>query len=249
MSTRRTTDLIGTGVTGADGTFSVVLTPAQTNGQSLEVTANTALGGASLPTEITAGDTSAPAPLSDLAVNANGTLVTGRGEVGASVTITGAGGVVLGNATVGANGTFSAQLNTPQVNGQVLNATQTDAANNTSSGLNVTAPDITLPAAPTALVLSGAGLVLGGLGEAGATVTVRGAGGAVLGTATVAGNGSFSVTLSSAQLNGQQLSVTQSDAAGNVSPVTNLSVADTTSAGAAEQCQPERHRPGGQRHG
>ncbi|MEB2652529.1 Ig-like domain-containing protein [Pseudomonas siliginis] len=220
--------LIGTGVTGGDGTFSVVLTPAQTNGESLEVTANTALGGASLPTEITAGDTSAPAPLSDLAVNASGTLVTGRGEVGASVTITGAGGVVLGNATVGANGTFSAQLNTQQVNGQVLNATQTDAANNTSSGLNVTAPDITPPAAPTALVLSGAGLVLGGLGEAGATVTVRGVGGAVLGTATVAGNGSFSVTLSSAQLNGQQLSVTQSDAAGNVSPVTNLSVADTT---------------------
>ncbi|WKV85869.1 Ig-like domain-containing protein [Pseudomonas sp. B24_DOA] len=135
--------LIGTGVTGPDGTFSVVLTPAQTNGQSLEVTANTALGGASLPTEITAGDTSAPAPLSDLAVNASGTLVTGRGEVGASVTITGAGGVVLGNATVGANGTFSAQLNAPQVNGQVLNATQTDASNNTSSGLNVTAPDIT----------------------------------------------------------------------------------------------------------
>ncbi|PWB37101.1 hypothetical protein DCO47_05690 [Pseudomonas sp. NDM] len=220
--------LIGTGVTGADGTFSVVLTPAQTNGQSLEVTANTALGGASLPTEITAGDTSAPAPLSDLAVNASGTLVTGRGEVGATVTITGAGGVVLGNATVGANGTFSAQLNAPQVNGQVLNATQTDASSNTSPGLNVTAPDITPPAAPTALVLSGAGLVLGGLGEAGATVTVRGVGGAVLGTATVAGNGTFSVTLSSAQLNGQQLSVTQSDAAGNVSPATNLSVADTT---------------------
>ncbi|QXI18036.1 BapA/Bap/LapF family large adhesin [Pseudomonas hamedanensis] len=220
--------LIGTGITGPDGTFSVVLTPAQTNGESLEVTANTPLGGASLPSEITAADTSAPAPLSDLAVNASGTLVTGRGEVGASVIITGAGGVVLGNAVVGANGTFSAQLNAPQVNGQVLDAVQTDAANNTSSGLAVTAPDITAPAAPTALVLSGAGLVLGGLGEAGATVTVRGAGGALLGTATVAGNGTFSVTLSSAQLNGQQLSVTQSDAAGNVSPPTNLSVADTT---------------------
>ncbi|HWH87643.1 MAG TPA: Ig-like domain-containing protein [Pseudomonas sp.] len=220
--------LIGTAVTGADGTFSVVLTPAQTNGQTLEVTANTALGGASLPSEIIAGDTSAPAPLSDLLVNANGTVVTGRGEVGASVTITGAGGAILGNAVVGANGTFSAQLNTPQVNGQLLNAVQTDAANNTSPGLNVTAPDITAPAAPTALVLSGAGLVLGGLGEAGATVTVRGAGGAVLGTATVAGNGSFSVTLSSAQLNGQQLSVTQSDAAGNISPPANLTVADTT---------------------
>ncbi|SDT16075.1 VCBS repeat-containing protein [Pseudomonas sp. Z003-0.4C(8344-21)] len=220
--------LIGTGVTGPDGTFNIVLTPAQTNGESLEVTANTPLGGASLPTEITADDTSAPAPLSDLAVNASGTLVTGRGEVGATVRITGAGGVLLGETVVAANGTFSAQLNAPQVNGQLLNATQTDVALNTSPGLNVTAPDITPPAAPSALLLSGGGLVLGGLGEAGALVTVRGAGGAVLGTATVAGNGTFSVTLSSAQLNGQQLSVSQSDAAGNVSPSTSLSVADTT---------------------
>ncbi|QRK86623.1 BapA prefix-like domain-containing protein [Pseudomonas granadensis] len=220
--------LIGTGITGPDGNFSVVLTPAQTNGQSLEVTANTPLGGASLPTEITADDTSAPALLSDLAVNASGTLVSGRGEVGATVRITGAGGVLLGEAVVGANGTFSAQLNAPQVNGQLLNATQTDVANNTSPTLPVTAPDSTAPAAPTALLLNGGGLVLGGLGEAGALVTVRGAGGVVLGTATVAGNGTFSVTLSTAQLNGQQLSVSQSDAAGNVSPSTNLNVADTT---------------------
>lgn len=220
--------LIGTGVTASDGTFSVVLTPAQTNGESLEVTANTALGGASLPTEILAADTSPPAPLSDLEVNANGTLVTGRGEIGATVTITTADDVVLGTAVVGANGTFSVQLNAAQANGQVLNAAQTDTANNTSPVLNVTAPDITAPAAPTALALTGAGLVLGGLGEAGATVTVRGAGGAVLGAGTVAGDGTFSVTLSSAQLNGQLLNVSQSDAAGNVSPSASLSATDTT---------------------
>ncbi|MHC8407041.1 BapA/Bap/LapF family large adhesin [Pseudomonas sp. TMB3-21] len=220
--------LIGTGLTGADGTFSVVLTPPQTNGQSLEITANTALGGASLPTEILAADTTPPSSLGDLAVNATGTLVSGRGEIGATVTISTAGGAVLGTAVVGANGTFSAPLNAPQANGQILNAAQTDGAGNTSSTLNVTAPDITAPAAPTALALTGAGLVLGGLGEAGATVSVRGAGGTILGTATVAGDGTFSVTLSSAQLNGQLLSVRQSDAAGNISPSTNLSVADTT---------------------
>ncbi|MCF5070982.1 hypothetical protein GIW70_22655, partial [Pseudomonas syringae] len=219
--------LIGTGVTGSDGTFSVVLTPAQTNGQSIEVTASTPLGGASLPTEIVAADTSAPAPLSDLAVNASGTVVTGRGEVGATVTISLDGGV-LGTAVVGANGTFSAQLNAPQVNGQTLNASQTDVAGNTSPILDVTAPDATAPAAPTGLTLTGAGQVLEGLGEAGATVTVRGAGGTVLGSATVAGDGTFSVTLSAAQLNGQVLSVSQSDAAGNGSPSTDLNVADTT---------------------
>ena len=45
--------------------------------------------------------------------------------------------------------------------------------------------------------ISGDGAVVSGSGEAGATISVTNAAGTVLGTATVAGNGSFSVTLSS----------------------------------------------------
>ncbi len=69
---------------------------------------------------------------------------------------------------------------------------------------------------------------MNGTGEAGATVTVRNAAGQVLGTAQVATDGSFSVPLSSAQLNGQTLSVVQADAAGNVSPPLALAALDTT---------------------
>jgi VCBS repeat-containing protein len=58
---------------------------------------------------------------------------------------------------------------------------------------------------------------LTGTGEPGATITVTGTGGAVIGTGTVAANGTFSVGLSPAQVNGQELDVTQQDAAGNVS--------------------------------
>ncbi len=53
-------------------------------------------------------------------------------------------------------------------------------------------------------------------GEAGATVTIRDPGGTVLGTAIVASNGSYAVTLTPAQLNAQLLQVSQADAAGNV---------------------------------
>jgi len=219
---------LGTAVTDINGNFTVTLIQAQTNGQILDVTANTALGGNSVPSEITAGDTTPPAPLSDLAINASGTTVTGRGEVGATVTISSATGTALGTAVVGANGTFSAQLNTAQANGQLLNAIQTDAAGNPSTPLNVTAPDITAPNAPSALGLNGTGLLLNGVGEAGATVTVRSAAGLVLGTGTVAGDGTFSVTLNAAQLNGQPLTVSQADAAGNVSASTGLTAADTT---------------------
>ncbi|WP_062382259.1 BapA/Bap/LapF family large adhesin [Pseudomonas abietaniphila] len=219
---------LGTGTAGTDDTFTVTLSPAQTNGEVLDVTASTALGGASVPSEIVAGDTTAPLPLTDLAINATGTTVTGRGEIGATVTITSATGTALGTAVVGANGTFSAQLNSAQANGQILNAFQTDTAGNPSPALSVIAPDITAPTAPSALGLDGTGLLLTGLGEAGATVTVRSAAGLVLGTGTVAANGTFSITLNTAQLNGQPLTVSQADAAGNVSASTGLTAADTT---------------------
>jgi hypothetical protein len=220
--------VLGTAPTGAGGTFSVTLNAAQTNGQSLGVIASSIAGGASLPAAVVAADSTPPAALSDLAVNATGTLVTGRGEAGATVTITGAANAILGTALVNASGAFSVTLTQAQANGQVLGAYQTDLANLNSATLPVTAPDITAPNAPTALVLNGAGTVLSGVGEVGATVTVRNALGASLGTAVVGPDGTFSANLSAAQLNGQVLTVTQRDAAGNVSLLATANAIDTT---------------------
>ncbi|MDD2040519.1 Ig-like domain-containing protein, partial [Pseudomonas putida] len=72
----------------------------------------------------------------------------------------------------------SLNLNPPQVDGEVLQATATDAAGNTSPSSAVTAPDIdgidtTPPAAPTDLVIGLVGSQLSGRGEAGSTVQVR----------------------------------------------------------------------------
>ncbi|WP_163536036.1 Ig-like domain-containing protein, partial [Klebsiella pneumoniae] len=63
----------------------------------------------------------------------------------------------------------------------------------------VTAPDITPPAPPAGVAINGEGTVVTGTGEAGASVEVRNAGGTLLGTGTVAANGSFSVTLNDPQ--------------------------------------------------
>ena len=219
--------VLGTANTNAGGTFSVTLNAAQTNGESLGVTASTAAGGASLLAAVVAADTTPPAVLADLQVNATGTLVTGRGEAGATVTIT-TGGSTLGTALVNAGGTFAVTLSPAQANGQILNAFQTDAASQPSAIVTVTAPDITAPNAPLQLTLNGAGTVLSGIGEAGATVTVRSSLGVVLGTATVALDGTFNANLSAAQLNGQVLTVSQRDAAGNVSLLANVSAVDTT---------------------
>ncbi|MDC6383528.1 Ig-like domain-containing protein [Pseudomonas graminis] len=219
--------VLGTANTTAGGTFSVTLNAAQTNGESLGVTASTAAGGASLLAAVVAADTTPPAVLADLQVNATGTLVTGRGEAGATVTIT-TGGSTLGTALVNAGGTFALTLSPAQANGQILNAFQTDAASQPSAIVTVTAPDITAPNAPLQLTLNGAGTVLSGIGEAGATVTVRSSLGVVLGTATVALNGTFNANLSAAQLNGQVLTVSQRDVAGNLSVLANVTAVDTT---------------------
>ncbi|NON33513.1 Ig-like domain-containing protein, partial [Klebsiella pneumoniae] len=74
--------------------------------------------------------------------------------------------------------------------------------------------------------LSDNGLVLTGTGEAGATVTVRDASNNVLGTALVNGGGVFTVNLNAAQLNGQVLGVSQTDAAGNASGSTSYTAVD-----------------------
>lgn len=223
--------LLGNATAASDGTFNVSLSSPQINGQVLEVTASTQAGGESIPTAITAADTTAPVALTDVAINGAGAIVTARGEVGATVTVRAADGTALGSGIVGATGAVSVALVPIQANGQALTATQTDLAGNTSAALAITAPDITPPALPASLVLNPAGLALSGLGEAGATVRVRDASGALLGTATVAANGTFTVNLNSAQLNGQALSVTLTDAAGNVSIAAPLLAADTTAPG------------------
>ncbi|GAA3263722.1 hypothetical protein GCM10020258_29410 [Sphingomonas yabuuchiae] len=143
--------------------------------------------------------------------------MTGTGEAGATVTIRDPGGTVVGTAIVASNGSYAATLTPAQLNAQLLQVSQADAAGNVSTPATVIAPDLTAPLAPIGTV-SGNGTTLTGTGEAGATVTIRGLGGVVIGTALVDANGNFTATLNPAQANGQVVTLTQVDAAGNVSP-------------------------------
>ncbi|MDH4744378.1 Ig-like domain-containing protein, partial [Sphingomonas sp. CBMAI 2297] len=217
---------LGTAVVAADGSFSVTLTTPQANGQLLEVSQTDPAGNVSPETAVHAPDITAPLGLT-AAIGGGGTVVTGSGEPGATVTVRDPGGTVIGTATVAANGSYSATLTTPQTNGQLLQVTQADAAHNVSTPVTVTAPDLTAPAAPVASV-SADGTAVTGTGEPGATVTVHDAAGNPLGTAVVAANGSFSVTLTTPQANGQLLEVSQTDPAGNVSPETAVHAPDIT---------------------
>src|SRR5690606_10608917 len=101
--------------------------------------------------------------------------------------------------------------------GEDLTVTLTDAAGNESGPTPTEAPDLTAPDAPTADVDDATGTIVTGTGEPGATVTVYGPDGTtVLGTDTVQPGGTYSVTIP-AQTNGEDLTVTLTDAAGNES--------------------------------
>ncbi|HGY2302244.1 TPA: Ig-like domain-containing protein, partial [Pseudomonas putida] len=223
--------LIGSALANADGTFSIELSPAQANGELLDVVAIDDSGVSSLPAQVTAPDITAPAAPTELAVSADGSVLTGRAEPGSTVRILAADGTELGTAVVGPTGVFSINLAPPQVDGEVLQATATDAAGNTSVASSVTAPDIdgvdtTPPEAPTNLVIGLAGSQLSGRGEAGTTVQVRDAAGNIIATGTVGADGTFVIALAPAVNDGSTLQVTLTDAAGNVSQPGSVTSAD-----------------------
>ncbi|MFG0927681.1 Ig-like domain-containing protein, partial [Pseudomonas sp. CJQ_8] len=225
-------NLIGSGTVGADGNFDVTLSAPQINSENLDVTLTDAAGNVSAPGTVTAPDATAPLAPTDLAINEQGTTLTGRAEPGSTVSVRGAGGVLLGTAVAGVDGQFSITLQPPQIDGQALEISAADAAGNSSTVASITAPDVdtpdtTAPEQPTDLALA-EGVTFTGRGEPGATVQVRDAGGAVIGTGVVGADGLFSLTLSPAQANGEALDVRLVDAAGNSSTPLQFDAPDIT---------------------
>ncbi|MDF2495453.1 BapA/Bap/LapF family large adhesin, partial [Sphingomonas sp.] len=222
--------VVGTTTVAANGTFVATLSPVQNNGQVLSAVQTDAAGNFSAPATVTAPDLVTPAA-PNLAINADGTIATGLGEADARLVITNAAGDVVGAGIVAADGSFAIALSPPQRNGELLSATQTDAAGNRSPAVTANAPDITPPAVPTGAI-SGDGTQLIGRGEAGATVTVTSTAGAPLGSAVVQADGSYTVTLTPAQGNGETVRIVQTDVAGNASPAASALAPDITAPGA-----------------
>ena len=173
-------------------------------------------------------DSTPPDAPTDLAFDPTGTLLSGRGEPGSTVTVKDANGRVIGTGTVGADGNFQVNLDTPQTNGETVEVSLTDASGNVSAPGTITAGDTTAPAAPSDLAVSADGSTISGKGEPNTTVTIKDANGNVIGTGTVGADGTFVVTLNPAQTNGETLTATLTDAAGNVSAPASVDASDTT---------------------
>uniref|UniRef100_UPI003325B6C0 Ig-like domain-containing protein n=1 Tax=Psychrobacter sp. TB55-MNA-CIBAN-0194 TaxID=3140445 RepID=UPI003325B6C0 len=159
----------------------------------------------------------------------DGTIVVGTAEAGSTVDILDADDVVIGSATADGNGDYSVTLDTPLTNGEVINATATDAADNTSVESNsASAPDSTAPTAP--VIDSFDGTIVVGTAEAGSTVDILDADDVVIGSATADGNGDYSVTLDTPLTNGEVINATATDAADNTSVESNSASAPDSTA-------------------
>ncbi len=207
-----------TATAGPTGAFSCMPAPVPTNGTILTVTATDPSGNVSPPTSVTV-DSVPPAP--PVVNPTNGSVVSGTAEPGSTVTVSGPGPVVLCTATAGPTGAFSCVPSPTPGNGTVLSITATDAAGNVSPSTSVTVDSVP-PAPPVVNPTNGS--VVSGTAEPGSTVTVSGPGPVVLCTAVASSMGQFACTPSPAPTNGQVLSVTATDAAGNVSPPTSVTV-------------------------
>ncbi|WP_257203361.1 Ig-like domain-containing protein [Corynebacterium cystitidis] len=224
---------LGTATADQDGNFTISLSEAQTNGQELTVTATGADGNVSEPAVVTAprvqdeanGETGEETVPTGLTVSEDGTTLTGRAEAGSKVEVKNQAGEILGNATADQDGNFTISLSEAQTNGQELTVTATDADGNVSEPATVTAPRVQDEAngetgeetVPTGLAVSEDGTTLTGKAEAGSKVEAKNQAGEILGNATADQDGNFTISLSEAQTNGQELTVTATDADGNVS--------------------------------
>ncbi|PTV52121.1 adhesin, partial [Pseudomonas putida] len=218
--------VIGTGVVGANGTFLIDLNPAAQPGEQLSLVQTDPSGNASVATEYDVPLTTAPDSPSNLAINADGTTLTGTAPAGTRVEVHDANGTLIGSVVAGPDGSFTVTLDPAQSNGELLDVVAIDDGGVSSLPAQITAPDITAPAAPTELAVSADGSVITGRAEPGSTVRIVAADGTELGTAVVGPTGVFSLNLNPPQVDGEVLQATATDAAGNTSPSSAVTAPD-----------------------
>ena len=212
------TTVLGFDVADANGDYTVTLNPALVDGEGVKVTATDAADNESDPSEAVAPDLYAPAEPTATVDPITGATVTGVAEAGSTVTVYAADGTtVLGSIVAGSNGAYTVTLNPALVDGEEVKVTATDAGGKSSAKV-ATAPDLYAPAEPTATVDPITGAAVTGKAEAGSTVTVYAADGTtVLGFDVADANGDYTVTLSPALVDGEEVKVTAKDAGGESS--------------------------------
>ncbi|MFC0187206.1 Ig-like domain-containing protein [Fictibacillus aquaticus] len=214
--------VVGKATADEDGKFSIAI-PKQKAGSRLKVYATDATGNISPAVYLTVSDATAPPAPSVNAVDDNDTVVTGRAEAGAAISVK-SGDRVIGTATA-VGGVFSVKVS-KQKAGTKLTLVAEDQAGNVSKSASVTVVDKTAPGVPVVNAVDDNDLKVTGKTESGATVVVK-YGTRVIGQTVAASTGSFTIKVAK-QKAGTKLSVTAADKAKNISGAKTVIVLDKT---------------------
>jgi hypothetical protein len=215
----------------ANGTFSFTPNPALVEGEHTLTNTETDIAGneSSQSTATTVNiDTTPPVTVTTPPSVATGTntndtndttpTITGTCTAGNTVTAYDNGVAITPTVTCDANGTFSLAPVAPGLSEgeHNLTTTETDVAGNESSQSTATTVnvDTTKPTTPT--INEPIGLSISGTGEVGATVTATTPSGATC-TAVVKDDGTYMCTLSPVPVDGESISLVQTDISGNTS--------------------------------
>jgi len=227
--------VVGTTTVQPDGTWTFTPTTPLANGSHTVSATQTDAAGTTGPASNSVAYTVIPAapvitsPAGGSSTNDSTPPIKGTGVPGDTVTVT-IDGTVVGTTTVQPDGTWTLTPTTPLADGShTVSATQTDAAGNTSpASTPVTfTVDTVAPAAPVITSPTDGSTTknptppIKGTGVPGDTVTVT-IDGTVVGTTTVQPDGTWTFTPTTPLADGSHtVSATQTDAAGNTSPVSN----------------------------
>ncbi|MFF2446310.1 Ig-like domain-containing protein [Neobacillus sp. NPDC058068] len=150
------------------------------------------------------------------------TVITGTAEASTNV-VAKVDGKEIGSAAAGTDGKFEIKI-AKQVTGTKIVVTATNAAGKESVASEVTVIDVTAPDAPQVNEVTDADEVVSGTAEAGLKVTAK-VDSKEIGSATADETGQFEIKIAK-QKAGMKISVTATDAAGNESTATEITVKD-----------------------
>ncbi|EMW5500344.1 cell surface protein [Enterococcus faecalis] len=197
--------VIGTGTADGTGAFTVTIPAGEAGAnETLTAVAKNASGTESTPTtfQTPADETTVTAP-TITGVTGNSTAgyeVKGTTDANATVEIRNAGGAVIGTGSADGTGAFTVTIPAGEAGAnETLTAVAKNASGTESTPTTFQTPaDETTVTAPTITGVTGnstAGYEVKGTAVANATVEIRNAGGAVIGTGSADGTGAFTVTI------------------------------------------------------
>ena len=209
--------VIATTQADAEGNYTIKLDQPLVNGGKVSVTAIDSSGNASKAAVVTGNkDTIAPdAPTAQL--NADGTIVTGKAEANAKVSIYDADGKLLGTVIANKEGLYSIKVSPALTSDKGGTVVAEDAAGNKSTPSKVIAGKDTLPPDQPFVDVNKEGSSIQGRAEANSKVQIKDADGKIIGSGVTDAQGKFQITLSPALATDKKATIIVEDAAGNQS--------------------------------